>query len=262
MDYQRTNWWVKDVPPPKQLYFMGRWDEAVLKNCATIVGSRRMTEYGRRVIEKLVPQLVLAGKTIVSGFMYGVDQYAHEVTLASGGRAVAVLGWGIANKLSAADKSLAERILETGGLLISEWEHQPAMLWTFPARDRILAALADEVYVVEAAAKSGSLITADWARRLKRKLYAVPGPITSRLSAGTNQLIASGMAQMWVGEVKPEMEKEKIKNPILKLLVQESLTANDVARKLKMPVAEVGAELSLLLLSGQITEKRGKYYAQ
>src|SRR3989338_945706 len=118
-----------DLPnSPKQLYYIGAWNPGLFTNCVAIVGSRRMTEYGRRVIEKIIPQLVFQKKTIISGFMYGVDQYAHQVCIENGGKTIAILGWGINRILEDSDKKLAESIISSGGLLMSEWEEQKPAL--------------------------------------------------------------------------------------------------------------------------------------
>lgn len=244
--------------PPKELYFRGKWKPGLFSTCVAIVGSRRMTEYGRQVIEKIVPRLVFEKKTIVSGFMYGVDQYAHQVCLENGGKTIAILGWGIKQTLEGTDKKLAERIIASGGLMLSEWEDQKPTLWTFPVRNRIVAALCDDVIVVEAAVKSGSLITARLALELKRTLWAVPGPITSRTSEGTNMLIAKGHARMWTEENK---NVEKSGNPLVDLLSDEALSADDIARKLNKSVADVGAQLSMLTITGDLVERGGKFYA-
>lgn len=269
MQYQRLPDW-RTLPelsslldlsnPPKELYHSGRWNPELFSTCVAIIGSRRMTEYGRRVIEKIVPTLVFEKKTIVSGFMYGVDQYAHEVCVANGGRTIAVLGWGIKEPLEGADRKLADAIVSSGGLIISEWENQLPTLWTFPVRNRIVAAISRDIIVVEAAVKSGSLITARIARKLKRRLWAVPGAITSRYSSGTNSLIAGGEARMWLGEA-PKIPVDKNTDPLIAILESDGLTANDIARKLDAPVSEIGAQLSLLTLTGQLTERGGKYYA-
>ena len=249
--------------PPKEIFYIakedsGRGQNDIFKNCVAVVGSRRMTDYGRRVIEKLIPQLVFEKKTVVSGFMYGTDQYAHQTTINNGGKTIAVLGWGVNKKLEDYDKKLAEEIINSGGLLISEWEEQEGALWTFPARNRIVAALSDEVFVIEAAEKSGSLITARMAEKLKRKVWAVPGPITSKTSVGTNNLIAEGKAKMWLGQ--PQQQKLNINDPILNILENESLTADELARKLNKSIVAIGTELSMLLLNGVILERSGKYY--
>ncbi|MBI3559018.1 DNA-processing protein DprA [Candidatus Gottesmanbacteria bacterium] len=232
----------------------------IFKNCVAVVGSRRMTDYGRRVIEKLIPQLIFEKKTVVSGFMYGTDQYAHQTTINNGGKTIAVLGWGINKKLEDYDKKLAEEIIASGGLLISEWEEQEGALWTFPARNRIVAALSDEVFVIEAAEKSGSLITAGMAAKLKRQVWAVPGPITSKTSVGTNNLIAEGKAKMWLANATVNRQQTTDNSPILDILENESLTADELARKLNKSIVAIGTELSMLLLNGVILERSGKYY--
>ncbi len=250
---------LKDLSnPPRDVYVAGTWSPDIFTSCVAIVGSRRMTDYGRRVIEKIVPRLVFEKKTIVSGFMYGVDQYAHEVCMASGGKTIAVLGWGITQELTGTDRKIADRIISSGGLLLSEWKDQKPTLWTFPIRNRIVAALSDDIIVVEAAVKSGSLITANIARKLKRRLWAVPGEITSRISSGANLLIDQGYARMWLGDTPQQIPI--MKDPLVALVQEEVLTANDIARRLGKPVSEIGAQLSLLTVSGQLVERGGKYY--
>lgn len=244
--------------PPKQLFFQGNWNPKIFEHCIAMVGSRKMTDYGERAVEKIVPGIVQQGKTIVSGFMYGVDQYAHQICCENGGKTIAVLGWGISHKLTGEDLKLAEKIISAGGILLSEWETQKPTHWTFPARNRIVAALAQEVIIIEAAEKSGSLITAKLAGKLKRIVWAVPGPITSRTSAGTNNLIAAGKAKVWIGTV--QVSRLQSDDPVLQILDNEALTADELARKMGIPISEAGAKLSLLLLSGTILEKGGKYY--
>ena len=270
MEYQKITGWqklpelsqLKDLTtPPKELYFAGQWQKEIFKNGVAVIGSRQMTEYGRRVIEKIIPQLVSQKQTIISGFMYGVDQYAHQICLESGGKTIAVLGWGINFKLEGFDLKLAERIIKNKGLLFSEWENQQPSHWTFPVRNRLVAALAKKIIVIEAAEKSGSLITVKIAAKLKREIWAVPGPITSRLSTGTNALIAVGKAKMYLGDFSSaRAELIKKTNPLVNLLESDVLTANEIARKLGQPVAQIGAQLSLLTLKGQLVEKEGKYY--
>lgn len=252
---------IRDLKdPPKQVYYRGAWDEALFTKCAAVVGSRRITQYGRMVVEKLVPQLVEEGFTIVSGFMYGVDQAAHRECLACGGRTIAVLGWGIHwNGLDDDDSKLMAEI-EKKGLIISEWEDQKPLLWTFPLRNRIVAAIAQEVFIVEAAVKSGALITARIAAKLKRTIWAVPGPITSSVSEGTNQLLAQGSARMWLPHAQTRVPLAPRSNPIVKLLETQALDASGIARMLHQPIDTIGAQLSLLMLSGDIIEREGTYY--
>jgi DNA processing protein len=242
----------------RRLYYRGTWDDKLFTKCMTIVGSRRMTDYGRRVIEKFVPQLVQDGWTIVSGFMYGVDQYAHKICMDCGGRTIAVLGWGI-------DQESDTKIIESGGLLVSLWKDQVGTLWTFPARDRVMAALGHELIVVEAAAKSGSLITANMALSLGRRVWAVPGPITSSVSIGTNRLIAEGKAKIYQYHPLDPPLKLRGGNPqegvILDLIQDQGLDTSEIARKLGRTASDVGAELTMLILKGDVEEREGKYYA-
>jgi DNA processing protein len=157
----------------------------------TVVGSRRATSYGREVARELGRELASAGMVVVSGLAFGIDACAHRGAI-DAGRTIAVLGCGPDTAYPAAHRSLWRRISEEG-LVVSEFPPGAApWRWTFPARNRIMAALAGMTVVVEAAARSGSLITADLAADLGRDLGAVPGPVTSRASAGPNNLLANG----------------------------------------------------------------------
>jgi DNA processing protein len=157
----------------------------------TVVGSRRATSYGREVARELGRELVAAGMIVVSGLAFGIDACAHRGAVEAG-RTIAVLGCGPDTAYPAAHRSLWRQICQQG-LVLSELPPGAApWRWTFPARNRIMAALAGMTVVVEAATRSGSLITADLAADLGRDLGAVPGPVTSRASAGPNNLLAGG----------------------------------------------------------------------
>jgi len=156
-----------------------------------IVGSRRASSYGREVARTLGRDLAHAGLAVVSGLAFGIDACAHRGAL-DAGTTVAVLGCGVDVPYPASHRSLWRRICEDG-LVISELPLGSApWRWTFPARNRIVAALAGMTIVVEAAERSGSLVTANLAADLGRDLGAVPGPVNSRGSAGTNALLAGG----------------------------------------------------------------------
>ncbi len=219
-----------------------------------------MTSYGRRVVERIVPGLVAGGWTIVSGMMYGVDQAAHEVCIECGGKTIGVLGWGIEYNAGDREQELQRKIVESGGLLVSLWKDQMGTNWTFPARNKIVADICHELIVVEAAVKSGALLTAGMMIKRKKPVWAVPGPITSSVSAGTNMLIATGRAKMWAGESKRAGEQESISDPILELIKDEGLEADEIARRLGQPISEVGAQLSMLSLGGEVVEREGKFY--
>ena len=157
----------------------------------TIVGARRATSYGREVARELGRELAAAGLVVVSGLAFGIDGCAHRGAI-DAGRTIAVLGCGPDTAYPAAHRALWRQICEKD-LVISEFPPGAApWRWTFPARNRIMAALAGMTVVVEAATRSGSLITADLAADLGRDLGAVPGPVTSRASAAPNNLLAGG----------------------------------------------------------------------
>jgi len=240
-----------------KVYWKGEWDEKIFEKCAAVVGSRRMTQYGQRVVEKLVPVLVHEGWSIVSGFMYGVDQAAHKTCIDCGGRTIAVVGWGINQKLEMRDEILEREIISAGGLVISEWKDQPGTLWTFPARNKIVAAISQRIYVVEAASRSGALITAEMGRALGKEIWAVPGPVTSAVSAGTNQLIRNGLAKMWLPGIDIKSNSKQTEMGII--LENEALTVDDLVRKTGRSAEEIGSELTMMMLAGDIVEKDGKY---
>jgi DNA processing protein len=175
---------------------IGRGDPARLAGIepdgvVTVVGARRASSYGREVARELGRELAAAGLVVVSGLAFGIDACAHRGAL-EGGMTFAVLGCGADTAYPASHRSLWRQICERG-LVISELAPGAApWRWTFPARNRIMAALAGMTVVVEAAERSGSLITADLAADLGRDLGAVPGPVSSRSSAGPNNLLAGG----------------------------------------------------------------------
>jgi len=181
--------------PAEQLYARGAHiAEALAAKTVAIVGARACSGYGAHVARMLARHLAAAGVTVVSGLARGIDGEAHRGALDADGRTVAVLGCGIDREYPAAHADLARRIAETGGI-VSEYEPgtEPAP-WRFPARNRIIAALADAVVIVEARSRSGALITVDLAMEIRRPIYAVPGEITSALSEGTNDLLRHGWA--------------------------------------------------------------------
>ena len=175
---------------------IGRGDPVMLEGLepsktVTIVGARRATTYGREVARELGRELAGAGMVVVSGLAFGVDACAHRGAL-DAGRTFAVLGCGSDIAYPAAHHSLWRRTCERGLVLSELPPGASPWRWTFPARNRIMAALAGMTVVVEAAERSGSLITAEAAADLGRQLGAVPGPVTSRTSAGPNGLLAGG----------------------------------------------------------------------
>ncbi len=178
--------------PPKQLYFIGEPLEDYLP-AVTIVGSRKVTNYGEQVTYRLAYDLAKLGITIVSGLALGVDGIAHQGALDAGGRTIAVLASGLDQVTPTTHRNLAIQILRKHGTIISEYEPgMPALKQNFIARNRIVSGLSDMVIITESAQHGGSLATANFALDQNKLIGAIPGNVTSSQSAGTNNLIKSG----------------------------------------------------------------------
>lgn len=180
--------------PPKQLFWIGgppsTWMD---KPRVAIVGSRKATAYGREVTQRLAGQLAKAGVVIISGLALGVDSIAHRATLDAGGTTIAVLPTSLDKIYPASHYSLAKRIIQQGGALISEYPPgSEAFKVNFIARNRIVSGLADLLLITEAAANSGTIHTAGFALGQGKTVMAVPGNITSPFSEGCNNLIKGG----------------------------------------------------------------------
>lgn len=177
--------------PPPALYLRGPGDPARPRTVA-VVGTRKATSYGRRAARDLAGDLARSGWSVVSGLARGIDAAAHRAALDAAGETVAVLGSGLRHRYPASNRNLYDR-LEQDGLLVTEFApDQPPQKWTFPKRNRIIAALSAGVVVVQAPRRSGALITVDQALELGREVFAVPGPVGAPASEGTHELLRSG----------------------------------------------------------------------
>ena len=259
--------------PPKRLYVRGQGSFTLLERAAVaIVGARACSSYGMHVARMLGRELAAAGLVVVSGLARGIDGAAHRGALDAGGLTVAVLGCGIDRNYPAAHAELAGRICERG-LILSEYELgvEPAP-WRFPARNRIIAGLAAATVVVEARERSGALITADVALEEGREVLAVPGEITSSVSAGTNRLIRLGATPVTcaadVLEVfgldpappaVPDVGGSASK--VLDHLRQGAASADELARATGLPARELSSALVELELAGLVAEGEGVYRA-
>jgi DNA processing protein len=209
-------------------------------------------------------ELAAAGVVVVSGLARGVDGEAHRGALeADGGHTVAVLGCGIDRDYPAAHSSLA-RAIEDRSLLVSEYEPgvEPAP-FRFPARNRIIAGLCAATIVVEARERSGALITADFALEEGREVFAVPGEITSALSAGTNELLRLGATPLTHADdvleslgIARAPEQSKPSHPLLDLL---PASVDELVRRSGLPAAEIAATMAELELSGHAFEGEGVF---
>lgn len=186
--------------PPKELFILGEEITDYLP-AVTIVGSRKLTPYGKEVTYRLAYDLAKVGVTIVSGLALGVDGVAHRAAVDARGRTIAVLAGGLDSIHPSTHRNLAIDILKHSGSLISEYPAgTPPLKQNFVARNRLVAALSDVVLITEAAAASGSLITARFGIEQNKTVAAVPGPITSGQSVGTNNLIKSGAMTVTTAE--------------------------------------------------------------
>lgn len=266
--------------PPEQLYYKGNWRSEIFENCLAVVGSRRMTKYGEKITTKLVSEIAGAGITIVSGFMYGIDATSQQACVNVGGKTIAVMPCGVDIVHPSYQDELYNEILNKGGLIISEFEPGfPPDRWTYPKRNRIIAGLSKATMVVEAALKSGSLITANYTKKYNRKLFAVPGPLTSSVSKGTTKLLKEGARvadakdiirfynqersnlKSQINKTETEFKTEAdLQAKIFEQLKVEPMEIDDLSRLFKVPVAKIGSILSLMELKGIVEKEEGKYY--
>ncbi len=250
---------------------IGRGDPALLgrlepDGVVTVVGARRASSYGREVARGLGRELAAAGLIVASGLAFGIDACAHRGALEAG-LTVAVLGCGADVAYPAAHRSLWRQICEHGLVLSELPPGSGAWRWTFPARNRIMAALAGMTVVVEAAQRSGSLITADLAADLGRDLGAVPGPVNSRGSAGSNNLLAGGAclvrdaqdvldAMLGPGVRKSERAGPRLEPQLLSVLAaveRGEETCDAVAAELDLSGADAAAALAALEALGYVS---------
>jgi DNA processing protein len=227
-----------------------------------VVGARASSGYGASVARSLARELAAAGLVVVSGLARGIDAEAHRGALETDGTTVAVLGCGIDRDYPAAHAELARRVADAG-LIVSEYAPgvEPAP-WRFPARNRIVAGLCAATVVVEARERSGALITADLALEEGREVFAVPGEITSSLSAGTNALLKLGAAPLTSAAdvlasfgLEPE-PVEAAGSPLLELL---PASADELVRRTGLGADEVARALVELELEGLVVAVEGLY---
>lgn len=260
--------------PPPSLYLRGAGDPAILgARSVAVVGARSCSPYGAQVARMLGRELAAAGLVVVSGLARGIDGEVHRGALESGGLTVAVLGCGIDRDYPASHAQLSRRI-EQRGLVVSEYEPgvEPAP-WRFPARNRIIAGLSEGVVVVEARERSGALITADFALDEGREVFAVPGEITSTLSAGTNALLKVGATPLMSSEdvlaalgverlaATREMGVSPAAAKVLELVRESPRGADELTARAALGAGEVSVALTELELTGLVAAADGVYRA-
>lgn len=252
---------------PKQLFVAGADIGELLKRPAVaIVGSRKVTPYGKAVTSQLAGELARAGVVIISGLAIGVDSIAHQAALENNGLTIAVLPSGLDRIYPSLHHALAQEILDKGGALVSEYpENTIAYKMNFIARNRIVSGLSDAVLITEAAEKSGTLHTADFALQQGKEVLAVPGNITSPTSKGTNNLIKGGATPVTsVDDILQVLGIEKTvqetapkgDNPqeqlLLELLFSGMQEGEELLAASKLEVSQFNQTLTMLEIRGRI----------
>ncbi|HUC94649.1 MAG TPA: DNA-processing protein DprA [Candidatus Saccharimonadales bacterium] len=253
---------------PMILYYKGVLD-SLKTNSVAIVGTRRMTSYGREVTERFSSGLGNLGVTIISGLARGVDTVAHKACLSVNGKTVAVLGNGLDTVYPPENANLADEIIKKGGAIISEYPlGYPALPVNFAIRNRIVSGLSDAVIVIEGAEKSGTLLTAGHAAEQGKTVFAVPGQITSPLSAAPLYLLKNGAKiASSVKDILDELDfqikvdKEKIQEIIpdtpeeanlLEILENEPLHLDELVRISGRKTSEISARLTIMEMKGMV----------
>ena len=261
---------LQQIPqPPTTLFHAGEPLENLLhRPRIAIVGSRRASAYGRQATAQLASELAGQGCVIISGLAYGVDTVAHEAALDASGQAIAVLPSAIENIVPAINRRLADRIMKQGGALISEYPKGtvPHKLH-FVERNRLMAGLADAVLITEAAPKSGSLHTAQFALDQGKDVLALPGSIYSPLSAGTNRLIKSGAALVLsaqdvleaigiqAGKPHKHTSTDVSEQLLLNLLYAGVSDTEQLLTRSNLPIQTFSQSMSQLEISGKVSQQ-------
>lgn len=254
--------------PPKELFLAGADIEELLSRpCVAIVGSRKVSTYGRQTTTELARQLAERGIVIVSGLALGVDGIAHQAALDVDGRTVAVLPRGLDKIYPASHSRLAKKIIDGGGMLVTEYPDNTEIFKpNFVARNRLIAGLAEATLITEAAEKSGSLHTARYALEQGKHVLAVPGNVTSPTSAGTNNLIKAGaipvtsyldvLHALGLEDTKAAPKKvigrTEAEQQIIKLLADGVGDGELLLQQSKLPIDEFNQALTMLEISGYI----------
>lgn len=264
--------------PPKELYLRGNLPPENYKYLC-VVGSRKHTDYGKEVCQKLISGFRGFPIVIVSGLAIGIDSIAHRSALTAGLKSIGVPGSGLDPKVfyPSLSRQLSENVLEAGGALISEFEPEfKATAWSFPQRNRIMAGLSDAVLVVEAELKSGTLITSRLANEYNREVFTVPGSIFSKNSEGPHMLIRLGATPVTSSKellealgFKQEKAEEKSELKYADCSEQElnvvkilgtPMPKDELMAKTNLPIGEINAVLSIMEIKGLIKESMGEIH--
>ena len=263
-----------DQPPPV-LYIRGDYLPDDLFAVA-IVGTRRVTAYGRQIAEELAAYLASNGITVVSGLARGVDAIAHQTVLKAGGRTIGVLGSGVDKIYPPEHRGLAEKMMESGAIISDYAPGTPPDASNFPPRNRIISGLSLAVVVIEAGETSGALITAEFAAEQGREVFAVPGSILAPQSKGTNKLIQNGaLPLLSVNDLMQALDLTRMSEQkaarriipadetearLMKVLSEEPLHVDEIRNQTELPIEKVSATLALMELKGMVRQVGGMHY--
>lgn len=263
-----------DQPPPV-LYVRGDYLPDDLFAVA-IVGTRRVTAYGRQITEELAAFLAANGITVISGLARGVDAVAHQTALKSGGRTIGVLGSGVDKIYPPEHRAMAEKMMEQGAILSDYAPGTPPDASNFPPRNRIISGLSLAVVVIEAGETSGALITAEFAAEQGREIFAVPGSILAPQSKGTNKLIQNGALPLLsvhdlmqalnltrMGEQKAARKiipADETEARLMDVLGEEPRHVDEIRNQTALPIEKVSATLALMELKGMVRQVGGMNY--
>ena len=265
---------LKKIPDqPFGIYLKGK---VSLNKKLAVVGTRRASPQGKEITKEFVAALVRSGLDIVSGLALGIDAIAHDSWLQAGGQTLAVLGGGLGNVYPKNNISLADKILENNGALISEYPFaMPPLPHHFIMRNRLISGLADAVLVIEAPIKSGSLATARFANDQNKDVFVIPGGIKQENYRGSNQLIKDGAIMVTeANEILDYLGLETFdKNKLLPNLSSTEeivytlikrtngpIEIDQISIETNLPINEISTTLTLLTLKQLIKENNGKYY--
>jgi DNA processing protein len=267
---------LRELEQPPPVLFMSGELKTEDEWAVAVVGTRRVTAYGRQVAEDIAGTLARNGVTVVSGLARGVDSIAHQAALDAGGRTVAILGSGLDRIYPPENRKLAEQITNTGALLSDYPPGTPPEASNFPPRNRLISGLSLAVVIVEAGQTSGALITAAFAADQGRDVFSVPGNITAPGSKGTNRLIRDG--------AQPLLHPEEILEALELTMVAEHRTArvtlpadateaklfetlggdplhiDEIRNLTEMPIETVTATLAMMELKGMVRQVGGMHY--
>lgn len=268
---------LQEIPDcPEKLFVQGKMPGPETK-LLCVVGSRKFTPYGKEACEKLISGLRGYDITIVSGLAMGIDAISHQAALDAGLKTIAIPGSGLSKNVlyPRTNVALANKILESGGAMLSEFEMDfIATPYSFPQRNRIMAGLSHATLVIEAEIKSGTLITSKYATEYNRDVLTVPGSIFSKNSDGPNMLIRLGATPIRTSAdilealgFKTDVEPQNLtlkysdcspEEMLVVEILKNPMTKDDLVRKMKMPISKASAVISIMEIKGLLTESMGE----